>query len=189
MEQTWAPVLAWILLRSLPTPGIRAALFDKLHLRSALAENFSSMGIDGERTWRAAASIRLLLAMEDNPSLLFDSEEFWQEPEVRWLAGVNESEGTLYLHKERFEELLSWLQLPALLQIALQTGAVQARSIRELEAVVTSASKKAKEAGYKLEKYLRPGRSGSSGEATVEKAKPAALKDSTAKAEVTVQEP
>jgi hypothetical protein len=187
MEQTWAPVLAWILLSSLPTPGIRAALFDKLHLRSALAENFSSMGIDGERTWRAAAGIRLLLAMEDNPLLAFDSGEFWQEPDVRWLAGVNESEGVLYLHKERFEELLSWLQLPGLLQIAQQPVEAQARAVREMEAVVTRASKAAKKAGYKLERYLS--QPSLHAEPPVEKTKVAVPEEKATKAGATVQEP
>jgi hypothetical protein len=189
IEQTWAPVLAWILLSTLPTPGIRAALFDKLHLRSALAENFSSMGLDGERTWRAAASVRLLLAMEDDLSLAFDSDEFWQEPDVRWLAGVNESEGVLYLHKEHFEELLSWLQLPGLLQIGQEPDAAQARAVREMEAVVTRASKLAKESGYKLEKYLSLGRPGSTAEIPVEKTKPAAAEEKKAATGEIVQEP
>jgi glycosidase len=184
MEQTWAPVLAWILLSTLPTPGMRTAVFDRLHLRAALAETFSSMGIEGERTWRAAAGIRLLLEMEENPSLPFDSEAFWQAPDVRWLAGVNESEGVLYLHKERFEELISWLQLPRLLQIALQPVAEQARSIRELEAVVTQACRKAKEAGYRLEKYFSLSRP-----APVEAAKPMAEEASAGKAEAVLQEP
>jgi hypothetical protein len=158
MEQTWAPVLAWILLSSLPTPAIRTKVFDQLHLRSALAENFASMGIDGDKSWRGAAKVRLLLQLAENPSLTIDAQEFWNEPDVRWLAGVNESSGITYLHKEHFEELLSWLQLPALLQIAQSDSGVaaQLKAIREVEASVARAAKTAQLAGFQLEKYLHP---------------------------------
>jgi hypothetical protein len=156
MEQTWAPVLAWIALQGLPMPGQRAAIFDRLLLRSALAETFSAMGIDGDRSWRAAAMVRVLLLQADQPALTLDSEAFWQEPDVRWLAGVNESDGVVYFSQERFEELLSWLQLPALLTLAgeAQTPAAETAALRKLEASIANTSKLAKQAGYKLETYL-----------------------------------
>jgi hypothetical protein len=153
LGQTWAPVLAWILLRSLPAPGIRTELFDKLHLRSALAEIFSSMGMEGEKTWRAAAQVRVLLMQADLPAASIDSEEFWQDADVRWLAGVNEASGILYMNKEQFEELLCWVQLPALLEIAGQDS-VDARSISKIEAAVSRMCRAARKAGYRLEQYL-----------------------------------
>ena len=153
MEQTWAPVLAWIILRSLPTEGIRASLFDTLQLRSVLAEMFSSMGVEGERTWRMAAQVRLLLMLADQPSLTFDADEFWHDADVRWLAGVNDSAGVTYIHKEHFEELLCWVQLPALLAAAL-TEQRSAPSLREIEAGVARACAAAKDAGYKLRECL-----------------------------------
>jgi hypothetical protein len=52
--------------------------------------------------------------------------------------------------------------------------------------VVTRASKAAKRAGYKLEKYLS--RPDSTAETPVEKTKSAAPEEKTVKAEVTVQE-
>ncbi len=154
LAQTWAPVIAWILLESVPMPEIRAAVFDKLHLRSALAEIFSSMGIEGERSWRAAAQVRVLLMQADRPSAAIGTSEFWQDPDVRWLAGVNEAEGVLYMHKEHFESLLCWVQLPALLEIAAQDAGTM-RSLKEIEATVSQAARMAKEAGYKVEEFLK----------------------------------
>jgi len=142
-------VLAWIVLRSFPAPGIRASLFDKLQMRSALADIFSSMGMEGEKTWQAAAQVRILLWQEDTPSASMDSDEFWADPDVRWLTGVNEASGKTYFNKEQFEELLSWLQLPALLEIA-QQEADESRSIGELEDAVSSACRAAEDAGYDL---------------------------------------
>jgi hypothetical protein len=153
VEQTWGPVLAWIVLRSTPPDGIRAALFDKLHLLSALAETFSSMGIEGSKTWRAAAQVRILLMLSDTPSLYIGSKEFWQDPHVRWLAGVNEAAGTVYVNKEQFEELLCWVQIPALLEIAQQ--ARPAKALKEIESSISNACHALKTAGYKLEEYLR----------------------------------
>ncbi len=153
LEQTWTPALAWIVLRSFPARGVRVALFDKLQLRSALAEIFSSLGLEGERAWRAAAQIRVLLLQADTPSASIDSAEFWADPDVRWLAGVNQASGKTYVNKEQFEELLCWLQLPALLEIAPQDSD-EARAIRGVEAVVSSACRAAEEARYNLETYL-----------------------------------
>ena len=153
MEQTWAPVLAWIAVGSLDAPGMRAEVFDKLMLRSALAEIFSSMGMEGERAWRAAARVRVLLSLEDGASTGFASEEFWQNEDVRWLTGANESAGTVYVNKEQFEELLCWVQLPALLKIGeLEFG--EAHAVRALEAEISRLCLAIKKAGYKLEKYL-----------------------------------
>ncbi len=155
-EQIWAPILAWIILRSVPTRSDRAELFDKLHLRSALSEIFSSVGMEGESTWQAAAKVRVLLAHEGAvPTTLTRTESFWNDPDVRWLAGVNESSGTTYFNKERFEELLCWLQLPALIEIAHQKSH-KMESIIQLEGPIGKSIRSAKNAGYKLNEYLTP---------------------------------
>ncbi len=105
--------LAWIILRSFPGHGMSVALFDKLQLRSALAEIFSSLGMEGEKMWRAAAHVRLLLQQfETSPGSGIYTEAFWEDPDVRWLTGVNTAAGITYFGKEGFEELLTWLQLP-----------------------------------------------------------------------------
>jgi glycosidase len=152
-EQTWAPVLAWIVVRSIPAPGIRASLFEKLQLRSAFAEVFSSMGIEHGKTWRLAAQVRILLLLEDSPLNSMHSESFWQDPDVRWLAGVNVSAGNTYFNKEQFEELLCWTQLPALIALARQKPA-DIQPLRSLESDITLARNAAREAGYKLDQYL-----------------------------------
>ncbi|HYK36090.1 alpha-amylase family glycosyl hydrolase [Alloacidobacterium sp.] len=154
IEQTWSPVLAWILLRSFSPQGMSADLFDKLMLRSALAETFSSLGMEGERAWQAAARVRTLLSHIDLPSdSRMHAEAFWADPDVKWLTGVNESSGTTYFNKEQFEEMLSWIQLPALLAITRQP-AFRPSAIEDLEEGITKASEAARDAGYRLDKYL-----------------------------------
>jgi hypothetical protein len=154
-EQIWAPVLAWITLHSLPSQDDQAALFDKLQLRSALSETFTAIGMEGENTWRAAARVRILLAHSDASPTATKSERFWSDPDVRWLAGVNESSGVTYFNKEGFEELLGWLQLPALINLAQQSP-ISPDSIKTLEAAVLESCKSAQTAGYNLDLYLHP---------------------------------
>jgi hypothetical protein len=152
-DHAWAPLLAWIVLRSLPFQGDRVALFDRLELRWALADIFSSMGMEGEAKWRAAAQVRMLLAEPTAKPVLPRSEAFWANPDVRWLAGVNTHSGVTYINREQFEELLAWLQLPALIQIALQeTG--QPKAIAELESAFAAACEAAHDAGYRLDTYI-----------------------------------
>jgi hypothetical protein len=155
LEQTWAPVLAWILLRSFSPQGITADVFDKLMLRAALAETFSALGLEGERAWQAAARVRALLVHPDLPSdILIHTEAFWADHDVRWLTGVNESSGISYFNKEQFEELLSWVQLPALLAIA-RHDKFKPSAIDKIEDGITKACLAATGAGYKLDTYLK----------------------------------
>jgi len=157
-EQAWAPILAWIVLRSFPIHSDWAALFDKLHLRAALAEIFSSMGAEGDDTWQDAARVRILLLHADvlpasRPEPLMQSRDFWADPDVRWLTGVNTSSGKTYFNKEQFEEMLSWVQLPALIEAARQ-NADPSHALSQIEAAITKACLAATKAGYNLDAYL-----------------------------------
>jgi glycosidase len=148
-ERAWAPALAFALLRSLPWPDANAEVFDRLKLRAALAEAFAALGFDGEDAWRAAARVRLLLIHAGDADLL--SQPLWAEPDVRWLCGVNTTEGSTWFNKESFEELLAWLQLPALLAAGADPGAAQLAAI---EAEVETACQEAEAAGYSLDTLL-----------------------------------
>jgi Alpha amylase, catalytic domain len=154
LELTWTPVLAFVALRSIPAEGSRIEIFDKLQIRSALADTFSSMGLQDEQAWRLAARIRLLLWQADNPTISFATKEFWSDSDVRWLTGVNQSNGKTYFNKELFEELLSWLQLPALLTIS-QNGSDEVRSLKDIEAVLSAGCRSADVAGYDVDAYLK----------------------------------
>ena len=118
-----------------------AELFDKLQLRSALAETFSSIGIEGQSTWRQAAKVRVLLAWTGQGTVSLGSKEFWSDADVRWLAGVNESSGHTYVNKELFEELIQWLQLP-----------VRLKDAEAAHLAITEAFAAARTAGYDIDK-------------------------------------
>jgi hypothetical protein len=162
LERTWAPILAWIVLRSLPAycnaNGDRVELFDRLLFRAMLADLFSSMGMEGEATWQAAAEVRLLLSEAAIAPDTIHSEALWADPDVRWLAGVNQAGGITFFNWEQFEELLTWLQLPALIEIAhaetIQPKSVQPAGIAEIEVSVAAARKAAHDAGCNLKKFL-----------------------------------
>jgi hypothetical protein len=111
--------------------------------------------MEGEKMWRAAAQVRVLLRQSDTePPLRIHSKAFWDDPDVRWLAGVNTASEITYFNKEQFEELLCWIQLPALFEIA-RDGTSKLDAISEVEAEVSRACRAAKDAGYKLDKYLK----------------------------------
>jgi hypothetical protein len=138
----------------LPWQGERYLLFDKLQIRPALAEIFSSLGIEGEDAWRAAAQVRLLLSLTGKAAKDHThTKEFWSDPDVRWLAGVNDASGTTYFNKEGFERLLGWLQLPSLIQIPQQKQA-DASPIIAIESSVRQDCEAAKKVGYELDAYL-----------------------------------
>ncbi len=151
----WVPILAWIALRVFPSPASSLALYDELRLRHALAETFSTVGLHGEQTWRAAAMVRVLLRMntESSPEVAIRSEEFWHDPDVRWLAGINTSGGKDYLHKEELEALICWLQLPALVEISRGPAPVS-EAANEIAATAVVLTRAAENAGYDLRLFL-----------------------------------
>jgi len=154
--QIWAPVLAYVLLRAIPNQTDLAAAFEKLQLRPALAEIFSSFGLEGENAWRAAARVRVLLLADQSKADSLLDQVFWKDADVRWLAGVNESHGVTYVNKEGFEELVTVLQIPALLaveQAAVQPS-VRSSALAGVEAKVAHRIRAIATAGYKLGEFL-----------------------------------
>jgi hypothetical protein len=153
--QTWAPVLAWLVFQTLPPLYDQFEVFEKLNLRWALAEAFSSVGLEGEAAWKLAAqvSVQLKFGGKDDLLRVLRTETFWTDPEVRWLAGVNKASGIEYINLERFEELLCWFELPELLEIAasdplmLEDASRIAREITNLTALLQGA-------GYEYRTFL-----------------------------------
>ena len=152
----WAPVLAWSLLRGLPLDGL--SMFDQLRLRQALADTFHTLGLSGEDGWRAAARVRFLLHRAE-PLLLHLSYREWQDSDVQWLTGTHDSDAVRYFNQESHEELLWWIQLPALVAA---TPSEQRAAAQQSSAAVNHARQAAKDAGYRLDRLLaaesRPGR-------------------------------
>ncbi len=146
--KVWAPVLGYLVFRTLPTGLDTFQLFDRLNLRPALADAFCHVGLEGESGWRAAAQVRILLQHTEKPftQAELSTESFWADPDVRWLAGVTGAFGEEYVNKERFEELLTWLTLPALL----------AAPAANPTAIVANLVKTAEAGGWKLKSLTAP---------------------------------
>jgi hypothetical protein len=79
----------------------------------------------------------------------------WFDPDVRWLCGVHESDGHLYVVREQYEELLWWLLMPALLRMAGEAAPSRA-AVEELSKTVATALHSAEAAGYRIETLLGP---------------------------------
>jgi glycosidase len=77
----------------------------------------------------------------------------WFDPDVRWLTGVHEAEGHLYLVRELYEELLWWLLMPSLLRLAGETTPSRA-AVVELSKTVEEALATAKAANYRIDELL-----------------------------------
>jgi glycosidase len=156
VAQTWAPVMAWMALRALPSPAAALEIYDALRLRHALAETFSAVGVHGEQAWRAAAQVRALLLMSSygSCSLAVRSEAFWNDGDVRWLTGVREAEHEPdYFEQEKFEAFACWLQLPALIA-GCEASGFQSKATHDVTAVAANLAYAAKVAGYDVRRFL-----------------------------------
>ncbi|HEV2274915.1 MAG TPA: alpha-amylase family glycosyl hydrolase [Acidobacteriaceae bacterium] len=161
-----------------PQHPAQAALeaFDRLRLRDALARSFDQLGIHGEDSWRAAARIRsgflaeTLAAGQDRVAGY--PRQFWDDPDVRWLIDVHRAPvhlpgasnstgaghheeaqpvGEQYFNKELHEQLLWWLQLPALLRMAQKpvkdTGAEPGETAAAAKASPAASAKTKRQPG------------------------------------------
>jgi glycosidase len=164
----WGPVLAYCLLHGMAeTVGGKDAastaltLFERLRLREPLARAFS-FGELSDDGWRAAARLRLaflnqtLTSREPFAGL---SLALWEEEgDARWLLKVHEAAGEWYFNKELHQQILWWMRLPDLLQLAApaekqaDAAARSVRSVGEIEQRVDEAIEQAEEAGYRLGK-------------------------------------
>jgi hypothetical protein len=149
----WGPALAWLAFQTLTGRFFAVEVFERLNLRWALAETFSSVGFEGEAAWKAAAQVRVLLKYREPAEAWMRTAGFWADPDVRWLAGVNAADGVEYIHRERFEELICWLQLPALLRLA-SSPAFTAEQAAVLGAESGKLADLLAGSGYKLEEFL-----------------------------------
>ncbi len=77
----------------------------------------------------------------------------WHDPDVRWLCGVHDAEGHTWFIRERYEELLWWLALPALLRLAGDTAPNPA-AVEELSRSLARAFNAADAAGYRVDRLL-----------------------------------
>jgi len=76
--------------------------------------------------------------------------DLWLDPDVRWLTGVHEAEGREYLIREKYEELLWWMQMPSLLRVT-ESPTPSRVAIAELSRDVGLALAEAEAAGYRVD--------------------------------------
>ena len=74
----------------------------------------------------------------------------WRDPDVQWLAGVNEAEGHHYVVREPYEELLWWLAMPEMVKLAEQPM-VSGQATEQIDKQILDASKAMEAAGYRVD--------------------------------------
>ena len=163
----WITVLAWSALEAMgsllsPASPEHAAeqLLEALRLREPIAAALSAYGLPAEARWQAAARVRAAFAhaawapgFEPAPGHSSASFGWLHDPDVAWLIGAHDHEGVRYFVQEPYEQLLWWMALPALLDLAADPKP-EAQRIRGLEEQLRKRTQAAREAGYRVEALL-----------------------------------
>ncbi len=77
----------------------------------------------------------------------------WHDPDVRWLTGVHEEKGHAYLVPGAYEELLWWMQMPALLHLAGQAS-TGLGDVAGMSRTIEEALASAEAAEYRVDRLL-----------------------------------
>jgi Alpha amylase, catalytic domain len=166
----WGATLAWVILEvagrvAAPDDPEHYAmlLFDHARLRHPIAEALEKLGAHGEDRWRAAARLRFAFAhaasahkIRQTPGRSSAPLSWLHDSEVAWLIGSNEHQGVRYFNKEQFEQLLWWMALRPLMEIASEEKPDQGE-LQELEADMEKRCKMAASGGYRMEALLESG--------------------------------
>ena len=166
----WGAALAWILLEvagRVASPDdpehYSMLLFDHARLRQPIADALEKLGAHGEDRWRVAARLRFSFAhaasahkFRQTPGRSSAPLSWLNDPEVAWLIGSNEHEGVRYFNKEQFEQLLWWMALRPLMEIA-EEEQPDVRELQELESEMERRCKLASSVGYRMEGLLESG--------------------------------
>ncbi len=82
--------------------------------------------------------------------------QYWGDPDVCWLTGAHVADHKTYLVREPYEELLWWLQLPALFRMAAAPTPHRADAV-VMSKKIQHALDTLEAAGYRLDKFLETG--------------------------------
>jgi hypothetical protein len=163
----WGAALAWTILEvagrvAAPDDPEHYAmlLFDHARLRQPIADAVEKLGAHGEDRWRVAARLRFAFAhaasahkFRQTPGRSSAPLSWLHDAEVAWLIGSNEHEGVRYFNKEQFEQLLWWMALRPLMEIAEEVQP-DANELSELERDMERRCKLASDGGYRMEALL-----------------------------------
>ena len=111
-------------------------------------------GHDFSRAASASNSPRALAPEEESQPIPF-LPALWLDPDVRWLTGVHQAEGSEYLVRESYEELLWWLLMPSLLRLAGET-APSRMAVGAMSKSIDDALAAAETAGYRVDLLMAP---------------------------------
>ncbi len=167
---SWAAALAWSILdcaarMAAPDDPERyaAMLFEQARLRQPIADAVEKLGAHGEDRWRMAARVRFAFAhsatahgVKHAPGHSAAPLSWVHDPEVAWLIGSNEHQGVRYFNKELFEQLLWWMSLPRLVELAADAKPDK-KAVAEFESDLTHRCESASKGGYRVDALLDEG--------------------------------
>jgi hypothetical protein len=81
------------------------------------------------------------------------SVSLWDDPDVRWLTGVHTAGVHTYFVCEPYEELVWWMQMPALVRLAAEITPSKAK-VGAMNQLIQKALLAASESDYQLDKLL-----------------------------------
>jgi hypothetical protein len=127
--------------------AVASQLFHILRLREPMAAAFAAPAQPHEEHWRAVARVRASFEHDSRSTALY---AWLHDPDVAWLIGVHEHDGVSYVVKENFGQLLWWMTLRDLLDLAAEEHPHREK-LASLEEEIARRMEVMEQAGYRTE--------------------------------------
>ena len=129
----WGTLLTWIFTHRLgeatgssDASEITRSWIDEWLLGKIIAGALIDLGLDERLSWRQVSLLKLMIAHQDWCQCLQEEEispaqvlrRWLQDGEVRSYLGINRYQGVLWFNKESFDDLVWWLYLVSIMDMA-----------------------------------------------------------------------
>ncbi len=148
-------------------PHVSSELISRFGLYRSLQESFSALPAEAWQSYRgmdAALAVQLITVMIEH-QLFFSSigeaipetdfVSLFEEPHARGFLLINQSDGKEWFNKERFEMLMTWLGIAALVEVEKELAdEILMTRAKLLQKKITAIAAMALEAGFEINAFF-----------------------------------
>jgi hypothetical protein len=169
-DAVWGTVLGWLFTHALgkledPTAyaDVSRSWQDEWLLGRVITRALQDLGVDESSAWHAVGTIKLLTAHQrwfetqapKGREAFVILRDLLRDRDAQEFLQVNRYQGVLWFNEEAYEQLMSWLLLPVIVDAGVTLSAPEAAEVIDARAqIVDQLMAAGDESGYRVDRLL-----------------------------------